>query len=261
MYRISFIVLASLVLAVPSLAQNAAKPLSTIEQTLESVAVKIMVKAFQVGDYNTVETLFDHLSLENKTKFLGDVVEMTITDRAKLEDSNVKCVFLDTVFSLAISEAATNATAEMFGAYMAEKACQTQLLGRLTVSLMAQKPKSAAPAVVAMNPPSGAKDVDPNITEITVTFDRPMMRGMAWCTMDGNETFPKQVEKKLPVWSENKQTCTMQNVVLKPGRTYNIWLNSEEEWYSNTPDDGFRSMDNVPLEPVHYTFTTMAAEE
>jgi len=48
----------------------------------------------------------------------------------------------------------------------------------------------------------------------------------------------------------------MQNVVLKPGKTYNIWFNSEEELYSNIPGDGFRSADDIPLKPVHYSFTT-----
>ncbi|MCL2347389.1 MAG: DUF4932 domain-containing protein [Planctomycetaceae bacterium] len=125
-----------------------------------------------------------------------------------------------------------------------------------------RKQEDDRPQVMATNPPNGAKDVDPNITEISITFDRPMMPGMAWCTGDGNKTFPERSEDaKWPVWSEDKQTCTMQNVVLKPGKTYNIMLNSDAELYSNIPGDGFRSTGNIPLKPVHYTFTTKAETE
>jgi len=125
-----------------------------------------------------------------------------------------------------------------------------------------QKQEENRPKVTTTNPPNGAKDVDPSITEITVTFDRPMERGMAWCTTDGGLTYPERSDNAFPVWSEDKQTCTMKNVVLKPGQTYNIWLNSEVELYSDIPGDGFRSATgSVPLRPVHYTFTTRAETE
>jgi hypothetical protein len=114
------------------------------------------------------------------------------------------------------------------------------------------------PKIVSTNPPNGAKDVDPGITEISVTFDRPMMSGMAWCTPDGNKTYPERSVEKFPVWSEDKRTCTMKNVVLKPGRTYNIWFNSDTELYSDIPGDGFRSAKDIPLVPVRYTFMTKA---
>jgi hypothetical protein len=250
MHRIVLILLLTLLLALSAWSQTSAEP----PADLETVAIKIMVKAFQVGDYETVETLFDNLSLENKVIFLRDAVEMTVTT-----DKEDKGTLVETTFMQAVGAAPDDISVAL-ATYLTAKARQTQLLGRLTASLLTQQPKSTVPAVVKMNPPNGSKDVDPNITEITVTFDRPMMCGMAWCSMDGSETYPGQAEKKMPVWSEDKQTCTMQKVVLKPGRTYNIWLNSEEELYSNIPGDGFRCMDNVPLKPVHYTFTTKTAE-
>jgi hypothetical protein len=40
------------------------------------------------------------------------------------------------------------------------------------------------PKIIAMNPPNGAKDVELGITEISVTFDRPMAKGMMWFTRD-----------------------------------------------------------------------------
>ena len=100
-----------------------------------------------------------------------------------------------------------------------------------------------------------------SITEISVTFDRLMMGGMAWCTQDGDKTFPERSDTKWPVWSEDKRTCTIQNVALKPGRTYNIRLNSEAELHLNIPGDGFRCADDIPLQPVHYTFTTKSETE
>ncbi len=115
------------------------------------------------------------------------------------------------------------------------------------------------PQVVSTNPPNGAKDVDPNVTELSVTFDRPMLTGgYAWYTRDGNKTFPERSKKSDAFWSEDKRTCTMRDVVLKPGKTYNIWFNTEVELNSDIPGDGFRSADDIPLKPVHYTFTTGA---
>jgi hypothetical protein len=114
-----------------------------------------------------------------------------------------------------------------------------------------QKIEENRPKVAATNPPNGAKNVDPGITELSVTFDRPMEGGMSWCTRDGNATFPERSNQSIPVWSDDKRTCTMSDVVLKPGKTYNIWLNTEGI-------ENFRSAEDVPLKPVHYTFTTRA---
>lgn len=108
--------------------------------------------------------------------------------------------------------------------------------------------KEKFPKVVSTDPENGAIHVDPSITEIRVTFDRPMNAGWSWCTRDGNKTMPPITENRIQ-WSEDKKTCVYGIVALKPGRTYNVWLNSE-------PFSGFRSEDNIPLEPVHYTFTT-----
>ncbi|MCL2304563.1 MAG: DUF4932 domain-containing protein [Planctomycetaceae bacterium] len=113
-----------------------------------------------------------------------------------------------------------------------------------------QKREEDRPKITALNPPNGAKDVDPGITEISVTFDRPMNGGMSWCSKDGHATFPTR--KPVPaIWSDDRLTCTLGEITLEPGKTYNIWLNTD------TIDD-FRSTDNIPLKPVHYTFTTRA---
>jgi hypothetical protein len=125
--------------------------------------------------------------------------------------------------------------------------------------LQKRKEEEDSPQIMATNPLNGAKDVDPGITEISVTFDRPMSRGMAWYTTDG--VFPERSDNAFPVWSDDKRTSTMQNVVLKPGTTYKVRFNTELEWNSNIPNDGFRCTDNIPLKPVYYTFTTKEATE
>ena len=53
-----------------ALAANA--PANEPTADLEAIATKIMTKAFQNGDYETVEALFDKLSPENKKKFLHE---------------------------------------------------------------------------------------------------------------------------------------------------------------------------------------------
>ena len=103
------------------------------------------------------------------------------------------------------------------------------------------------PQISATSPPNGATDVDPNITEIVVTFDRPMGDGMAWCRRDPPETYPKHS----PATWRDERTCVASDVVLEPGKTYIIWLNMPGFY-------GFRSSEGVEFPPVRYTFTTQA---
>lgn len=120
--------------------------------------------------------------------------------------------------------------------------------------------ESNSPKIVSTNPSNGAVDVDPSLTAISVTFDRPMGSGIAWYTKDGGKTFPKRTKSvdESFQWSEDRKTNTITDLVLEPGKTYNIWLNTEEELNSNKRYDGFRSENDVPLKPVLFTFTTKA---
>ncbi len=104
------------------------------------------------------------------------------------------------------------------------------------------------PKVVSTNPPIGSKDVDPALTEITVTFDQPMQKGCAWCTKDNNQTFPKTKGAEVR-WSEDSKTCYLKNVELEPNKKYNIWINT-------TLTDNFRNVDDVPAKPILFNFTT-----
>jgi len=104
---------------------------------------------------------------------------------------------------------------------------------------------AAAPKVVAMTPANGATDVDPGLKMIRVTFDRPMRDG-GWAFVGGGPNFPKVTGK--PSYDEKRTTLTLP-IELKPGWSYEFWLNRGRF-------DSFRSADGVPLAPVHVTFQT-----
>ncbi len=110
----------------------------------------------------------------------------------------------------------------------------------------ALKRKGSTPAIISLEPKNGAKDVDPNLKEIRVTFSVPMGEGFSWT--GGGEQFPTIPAGKKPSWSEDHRTCVLP-VELKPGREYQLGLNSPSH-------KNFQSAGGVPLEPVRYTFTT-----
>ena len=108
------------------------------------------------------------------------------------------------------------------------------------------KARVRKPTVVKMEPPNGAKDVDPNLSEIRVTFSMPMGGGFSWT--GGGPTFPATPEGKRPAWSEDRKTC-IRPVQLKPNSTYRMGLNSPSAI-------NFMSEWGVSLDPVVYTFQT-----
>jgi hypothetical protein len=110
---------------------------------------------------------------------------------------------------------------------------------------------SGPPQIVKMEPENGAKDVDPGLGEIVVTFDRPMAAGFSWT--GGGEHFPTIPDGKKPSWSRDRKTCTLP-VELKPNWQYRLGLNSQS--FKN-----FASAGGVPLEPVVYEFQTSPANE
>ena len=117
-----------------------------------------------------------------------------------------------------------------------------------------QKQEENRPKVIATNPPNGAKDVDPGITEISLTFDRPMKDDLGWDTQNAGMLFPERSEHLPLIWSDDKQTCTISHVVLKPGQTYRLVLNN------NVRNENFRSAADIPLRPFSFTFTTRATK-
>ena len=97
-------------------------------------------------------------------------------------------------------------------------------------------PETAPPVVVKTVPEAGKTDVDPKLTEIKVTFSKDMQDGSwSWSTLS-EETFPK-VDGK-PKYLADKRTCVLP-VKLEPGKTYAIWVNSEQ--FTNFKDADGRS--------------------
>ena len=99
-----------------------------------------------------------------------------------------------------------------------------------------------APKIVSVTPADGAKDVDPNLGEIIVCFDRPMqgrvsLTGDGWPTLVGTPEF------------DSTMTKLTIRVALKPETEYKLGFNSRSH-------KKFASADGVPLAPCAYTFTT-----
>jgi len=104
---------------------------------------------------------------------------------------------------------------------------------------------SKRPKIVSMIPANGALDVDPNLTEIQVVFDRPMT-DKSWALVGGGPHCP---EVGKGIHYDAQRRIWTAPVKLKPDWSYEFMLNSEKFV-------GFRSGEGVPLEPVTVTFKT-----
>jgi hypothetical protein len=113
-------------------------------------------------------------------------------------------------------------------------------------STTGSKGTTKAPQIVRLDPPNGATDVSPAVTELRVTFDLPMGTGMSWC--GGGPNFPDLPEGQKPHWTDDGKTCVLP-VQLKPGWEYHLGLNSPS--FRNFQSDG-----GVPLVPADYSFKT-----
>lgn len=100
--------------------------------------------------------------------------------------------------------------------------------------------------VVRTDPPAGAADVDPSLSEIRITFSRPMQDGSWSWSQLSPETFPKTAGK--PHYEKDKRTCVLP-VKLEPGKSYAIFANSPR--FAN-----FRDADGDPSVPYLLVFRT-----
>jgi RNA polymerase sigma-70 factor (ECF subfamily) len=104
----------------------------------------------------------------------------------------------------------------------------------------------AAPRVVATSPAAGARDVDPALTEISVTFSEPMLdRSWSWSYEDAGK-FPQMTGE--PRYTADGRTCVLP-VRLVAGRQYVVWINTARH-------RNFRSKGGVPAEPFRLAFGT-----
>jgi hypothetical protein len=107
----------------------------------------------------------------------------------------------------------------------------------------AMKVKLTKPTIVCLAPTNGATDVDPNLSELRVTFDVPMWKGYSWT--GGGDRYPSGGEVH---WIDDF-TCVLP-VVLKPDHEYDLGVNS-------VVAVNFQSAEGrVPSDPVEYAFKT-----
>ena len=107
-------------------------------------------------------------------------------------------------------------------------------------------PPVGPPRVVSMTPADGATNVDPDLTEIRVVFDQPMMDG-SWSMCGEGPTFPAGPG---PVhYDATRTTWTAPIYRLKRGAKYEFGLNCGSH-------RNFKNQKGVPLEPVWVTFWT-----
>ena len=111
---------------------------------------------------------------------------------------------------------------------------------------LAAKLAAAPPVVVETVPKTDATDVDPGLREIRVTFSKPMLdRSWSW-SQASDETFPETTGE--PRYLDDGKTCVLP-VKLVPGRSYEIWLNSQK--FHN-----FKDQEGRPAVPHHLRFQT-----
>lgn len=86
------------------------------------------------------------------------------------------------------------------------------------------QPDSKAPNVVDTFPVTGSRDVDPSLTEISVTFDEPMTDGSWSWAYSSKSRFP---EMNGQPYYQPGLTKNLLPVKLESNRSYEIWINSE----------------------------------
>ena len=104
------------------------------------------------------------------------------------------------------------------------------------------------PKPIATNPIDGATDVDSSLSEITVTFNKPMMNDSSWTGEDAS-SFPEFTGK--PYFTNNDTIC-VQPVKLKLGKSYVIWINkiNDEKLHP------FKDKSGKVVKPYKLVFTT-----
>lgn len=93
------------------------------------------------------------------------------------------------------------------------------------------------PAVVSTNPPNGSQDVDPGLTEISVTFSEAMQdKSWSWA-YEQQDKFPTLTGD--PRYDASYTVNTLP-VKLEPNTDYEIWINSNQ--FKNFVDQAGNSM-------------------
>ncbi|HWB13558.1 MAG TPA: M56 family metallopeptidase [Pirellulales bacterium] len=104
--------------------------------------------------------------------------------------------------------------------------------------------------IVKSSPRQGATEVDPDIGEISVTFDRDMEPGMSWT--GGPPLFPPLDKSRQPRWTDQR-TCVLP-VKLEAGAYYRLGINSSSH-------QNFRAKKGPPAATAALYFSTKGATE
>ena len=103
-----------------------------------------------------------------------------------------------------------------------------------------------SPTVVSTNPPSGSQDVDPGLTEISVTFSEAMMdKSWSWA-YEHQDKFPQITGD--PSYDAGFTINTLP-VELEPNKEYEIWINTSQ--FQNFADKA-----GNPATPYKFVFKT-----
>jgi hypothetical protein len=102
-----------------------------------------------------------------------------------------------------------------------------------------------SPKIVSLAPADGAQDVDPALTVIVITFDRPM-KDRAWGVMRRDGNMP---ELTGDVFYDDSRTVFTIPVKLEPHTDYTVGLNSENAL-------AFQDEKGNPLVPTTFRFKT-----
>lgn len=121
---------------------------------------------------------------------------------------------------------------------------------RLDAIKTASGSERAKPTVIQTVPPRGATEVDPNLQEIRVTFDRDMDLGGYSFTGNAESGLPDVPKDAKPSWID-KRTCVLL-VKLKSGREYRVGINAPSH-------KNFKSADGAPAAIDELRFSTAAS--
>ena len=111
--------------------------------------------------------------------------------------------------------------------------------------LLFRKTHVSAPLVISTTPNAFDDSVSPDLQEITVTFDQPMMN-LSWSWVGGGDTFPETTGQ--PRYDKSKTTCSLP-VKLEPGTFYWLGINSPQYTY-------FQTALGKPAQPYVILFAT-----
>ena len=109
-------------------------------------------------------------------------------------------------------------------------------------------PSSPIPVVIRTSPENYSIYVNPNATEISVTFNKEMA-DKSWSWVRWNYTFP-EITGEIS-YDKTKTTCTLP-VKLEPGKAYLLRINAGQ--YSS-----FMTADGVKAQPFVFVFSTLDA--